>query len=158
MIAAPRRLTSYVARSVLLSTLAAWAVLLGFVTMIDFVSELRDVGKESYTLSHAVLYMLLTTPRRMYELFPTIAVIGSLLGLGGLAARSELTVMRAVGLSKLQMGGAALVPLLALTALIGDGRMPGWLGLWWVHLPMVALALWLFLRDGRLPPPEKVAA
>ena len=113
-----RRLTTYLARSVLVSTLAAWAVLLGFVTMIDFVAELRDVGKESYTLSHAVLYMLLTTPRRMYEMFPTIAVIGSLLGLGGLAARSELTVMRAVGLSKLQMGVAALVPLLALTALM----------------------------------------
>jgi lipopolysaccharide export system permease protein len=115
---APRKVTRYIATSVLLSTLAAWLVLLGFVTMVDFVSELRDVGKESYTLSHAVLYMLLTTPRRMYELFPTIAVIGSLLGLGGLAARSELTVMRAVGLSKLQMGISALVPLLALTALM----------------------------------------
>jgi hypothetical protein len=78
----PRRLTLHLARSVLRATLAAWAVLLGFVTIINFVEELRDVGKESYTLSHAVLYMLLTTPRRMYELFPTVAVIGSLLGLG----------------------------------------------------------------------------
>lgn len=114
----PRRMTWYVGRNVLLATLAAWAVLLGFVSVLDFVSELRDVGKETYTLSHAVLYMLLTTPRRMYELFPTVAVIGSLLGLGGLAARSELTVMRAVGVSKLQMGLAALLPLLALTVLM----------------------------------------
>ena len=118
MILFPRRITLYLARNVLLATLAAWAILLGFVSMIDFVTELRDVGKESYTLSHAVLYMLLTTPRRMYELFPTIAVIGSLLGLGGLAAKSELTVMRAVGLSKLQMGLAALLPLLMLTAIM----------------------------------------
>jgi lipopolysaccharide export system permease protein len=109
---------AYLASSVLLSTVAAWAVLLSFVTILDFVTELRDVGKEAYTLSHAVLYMLLTTPRRMYELFPTVAVIGSLLGLGGLAARSELTVMRAVGLSKLQMGLAALLPLLVLTSLM----------------------------------------
>ena len=35
---AARRLTTYLARSVLVSTLAAWAVLLGFVTMIDFVA------------------------------------------------------------------------------------------------------------------------
>jgi lipopolysaccharide export system permease protein len=118
MVLFPRKLTSYLALRVLTATLAAWVVLLGFVSIIDFVGELRDVGKESYTLSHAVLYMLLTTPRRVYELFPTIAVIGSLLGLGGLAARSELTVMRAVGLSKLQMGLAALVPLLLLTALM----------------------------------------
>jgi lipopolysaccharide export system permease protein len=112
------RITGYLGRHVLLATLAAWAVLLGFVSIIDFVAELRDVGKESYTLSHAMLYMLLTTPTRMYEIFPTVAVIGSLLGLGGLAARSELTVMRAVGLSKLQMGLAALLPLALLTGLM----------------------------------------
>jgi len=62
--------------------------------------------------------MLLTTPTRMYEIFPTVAVIGSLLGLGGLAATSELTVMRAVGQSKLQIGLVALLPLLALTLLM----------------------------------------
>ena len=114
----PRRMLLYVAMNVLLATLATWAVLLSFLTILDFVTELRDVGKESYTLSHAVLYTLLTTPRRMYEGFTTVAVIGSLLGLGGMAARSELTVMRAVGLSKLQMGLAALVPLLLLTGLM----------------------------------------
>jgi lipopolysaccharide export system permease protein len=118
MKAMPRRMTFYLARAVLVATLATWVVLLGFTSMVDFYTELRDVGKESYTLSHAVLFVLLTTPRRMYDLFPTVAVIGSLLGLGGLAARSELTVMRAVGLSKLQMGVAALIPLLALTALM----------------------------------------
>jgi lipopolysaccharide export system permease protein len=118
MRAVPRTLTLYVARSVLLSTLAAWAVLLGFDAILAFVGELRDVGKETYTISHALLFTLLTIPRRMYEEFPTVAVIGSLLGLGGMAARSELTVMRAVGVSKLQMGAAALVPLLVLTALM----------------------------------------
>jgi lipopolysaccharide export system permease protein len=118
MILLPRRMVIYLARNVLLATLATWAVLLSFDAIISFVAELRDVGKESYTLSHAVLFTLLTVPRRMYEEFPTVAVIGSLLGLGGLAARSELTVMRAVGLSKLQMGLAALIPLLALTLLM----------------------------------------
>jgi len=41
------------------------------------------------------------------------------------------------------------------TGLIGTGRIPGWLGLWWVHLPMLALAAWLFLRDGRVPGPAR---
>jgi len=44
------------------------------------------------------------------------------------------------------------------TGLIGNGKFPAWLGLWWVHLPMLALALWLFVRDGRLPSPSKAAA
>ena len=38
---------------------------------------------------------------------------------------------------------------------IGAGVIPGWLGLWWLHLPMLGVALWLFLRDGKLAGPEK---
>ena len=48
-----------------------------------------------------------------------------------------------------------MILLLLGTGLIGNGRLPAWLGLWWVHLPMLALALWLFLRDGRLPAPAR---
>ena len=41
------------------------------------------------------------------------------------------------------------------TGLIGTGKLPGWMGLWWVHLPMLALAAWLFARDGRVPGPAR---
>jgi lipopolysaccharide export system permease protein len=44
------------------------------------------------------------------------------------------------------------------TGLIGGGRLPAWMGLWWVHLPMLALALWMFRRDGRLPAPPAAGA
>ncbi len=49
-----------------------------------------------------------------------------------------------------------MILLLLGTNLIGSGKMPSWLGLWWVHLPMLAFAFWLFLRDGSLPKPAKV--
>ena len=35
--------------------------------------------------------------------------------------------------------------------LLGNGTLPPWIGLWWVHVPMLLLAAWLFARDGRLP-------
>lgn len=38
---------------------------------------------------------------------------------------------------------------------IGAGVIPGWLGLWWLHVPMLGVALWLFLRDGKLAGPAK---
>jgi len=38
---------------------------------------------------------------------------------------------------------------------LGKGNIPHWLGLWWLHIPMLGLALWLFLRDGKLPSPDK---
>jgi lipopolysaccharide export system permease protein len=114
----PLRLDRYVARHVLLATLGVWAVLLGFDLIVDFSQQLKDVGKGTYSLSHAVMFELFTSPRRLYTLFPTAAVIGCLLGLGGLAARSELTAIRASGVSRLQIGLGALLPLLMLAAMM----------------------------------------
>ena len=51
-----------------------------------------------------------------------------------------------------------LVGMILLTlgsGLIGTGKLPPWLGLWWVHVPMLLLAAWMFARDGRLPKPDK---
>lgn len=43
-----------------------------------------------------------------------------------------------------------MLSLLAGNYLLGSGRLPSVLGLWWLHLPMLALAAWMFRRDGRL--------
>ena len=108
----------YLARNVLVSTLAVWAVLLGFDVIGAFAGEMGSVGKGSYTISHAALYIFFTIPRRLYVLFPYVAVIGCLLGLGRLAGGSELTAMRAVGISKLRIGLGALIALGMLTVLM----------------------------------------
>ncbi|MDY0022817.1 LPS export ABC transporter permease LptG [Arenimonas caeni] len=105
----PGRLDFYLARAVLLATAATAAVLLSFDLVGALLNELDEVGEGGYTLSHAFLYTLYTSPRRLYELFPTSALIGTVLGLGGLAARSELTAMRAVGVSRLRIGLGALL-------------------------------------------------
>lgn len=107
----PGRLDLYVARAVLVAALGTWAVLLAFDLISALVGELDEVGEGGYTLGHALLYTLYTLPRRAYELFPTSALIGTVLGLGGLAARSELTAMRAVGVSRLRIGLGALASL-----------------------------------------------
>lgn len=114
----PRIIDLYLARSVLLATLGAWAVLLSFDLVSALFNELDEIGEGGYTLSHALLYTAFTVPRRMYELFPTVALIGCVLGLGGLASRSELTAMRAVGLSRLRIGLGALLSLMAVTGVM----------------------------------------
>lgn len=114
----PRIIDVYLARSVLLATLGAWSVLLAFDLVSALFNELDEIGEGGYTLSHAVLYTAYTVPRRLYELFPTVALIGCVLGLGGLASRSELTAMRAVGLSRLHIGRGALLSLMAVTGLM----------------------------------------
>ena len=44
-------------------------------------------------------YVFLTIPGKAYLLFAPAVLLGSLLGLGALASNSELTVMRAAGVS-----------------------------------------------------------
>lgn len=107
-----------VVRAVLGSVMLAWAVLLAFATILDFAKELDDLGKGGYSIGHVVLYMLCTLPRRAYELFPTAALIGSLLGLGGLASTSELTALRAAGISRWRICVGAVVGLAAVTAVM----------------------------------------
>ena len=113
----PRLHDWLVLRAVFGALALTWAVLLGFDLIIAFAEELDSVG-QSYSTSHALLYVLATIPRRAYTDFPTAALIGSLLGLGGLAATSELTALRAIGLSRWRICMGAAVGLAAVTALM----------------------------------------
>lgn len=107
-----------VARAVLSALLPVWLILLGFDAISAFAAELDELGEGSYSAADALLYTAYTLPRRIYELFPTAAVIGALLGLGGLAATSELTALRSVGLSRARIVASALLLLAAITALM----------------------------------------
>ncbi|MGV8960546.1 MAG: LPS export ABC transporter permease LptF [Stenotrophomonas sp.] len=43
------------------------------------------------------------------------------------------------------------------TQLLAVEKLPRALGLWWLTLPLLALAVWLYLRDGRLSRPRRSA-
>ena len=72
--------------------------LLTVVTLFTVVDELSDITP-GYTEGHALLYVLYSTPRRLYEIAPYGVFIGALVGLGVLASHTELTVLRSVGVS-----------------------------------------------------------
>lgn len=78
------------------------AVLLGFLMLfvtIDGFSEVRRVGNLDYTFMTLVKIVLLKVPEYVYQLLPICALIGSILALSNMAARSELVVWRVSGLS-----------------------------------------------------------
>jgi lipopolysaccharide export system permease protein len=108
----------YVARVVLGTVLLVWAVLLGLDVMLSLVNEFSDIGKGNYGFNQSVAYMAYTVPRRAYTLFPTSAVIGALMALGQMAATSELTALRAIGLSRRRISLAVAGALVLLTGLM----------------------------------------
>ena len=120
VVAQPRvlRVDRLVARSVIGSVLLVWLVFIGIDLFRSLVGEINDVGKGSYTLGNAFVYVLMTVPRRAYEWFGYAALIGGLLGLGGLASTGELTALRAAGLSKLRISASVVLTLLALTIIV----------------------------------------
>lgn len=89
----------YVAREIVAATglvLLAFLLLFAF---FDLVHELESIGKGGYQIRHALGYVALTMPGRIYELSPIAVLIGSLYGLTVLARHSEITVLRASGLA-----------------------------------------------------------
>ncbi|HBK45355.1 MAG TPA: LPS export ABC transporter permease LptG [Xanthomonadaceae bacterium] len=124
----PRLHDLYIGRAVLLTVMLTWAVLLGLDVVTAFSNEAKDIGQGSYSFGHAVAYVAYTVPRRAYTLFPTAAVIGALMGLGQLAATSELTALRALGLSRRRLSAsvAAAMALLTLGMVISGETLGPW--------------------------------
>jgi lipopolysaccharide export system permease protein len=114
----PRIHDVYVGRAVVGTVLLTWAVLVGLFVMMGVSDQFKDIGKGSYTFAHAVAYIAYGVPRNAYTLFPTAAVIGSLMGLGQLAATSELTALRALGLSRRRLSASVAASIALLTALM----------------------------------------
>ena len=84
------------------------AVLLALFTFVNFLDQLGSLGKGNYGLPEAIEFVILTIPRLLYELFPMAALLGTIIGLSLLANDSELIVMRASGVSMVQITTAAL--------------------------------------------------
>lgn len=97
----------YVGLAAMQGTAAVWIGLTLLYMMISALNEARDSGA-GYGLTDALWYVLLTTPRMAYQIFPFAALLGVLIGVGGLAAANELVAFRTSGVSRLRLALAAL--------------------------------------------------
>ncbi|MFZ5755274.1 MAG: LPS export ABC transporter permease LptG [Pseudomonadota bacterium] len=112
-----RVLQAYVGRTVLLAILGVTFLLLSLDLLFALLAELEEL-RGGYQMLQAAQFVFLTAPRRLYEMMPTGTLLGCLVALGALANNSELVVMRAAGVSLLQILWAVLRPVL-LVALAG---------------------------------------
>ncbi|SER95510.1 lipopolysaccharide export system permease protein [Pseudomonas sp. NFACC02] len=120
------KLDRYIGKSVLLAILGVLGVILGLASLFAFIDEMSEIS-DSYTLMDATSFVLMTAPRRLYDMLPMAALIGCLIGLGALASSSELTIMRAAGVSIGRIVWAVMKPMLVLMVaglLIGEYVAP----------------------------------
>lgn len=120
-------LARYLAREVFSASAVVLIAFLGLFAFFDFINELDSVGRDGYALRHALVYVALIMPGRVYELMPIVVLIATLYALTALAKNSEITVMRAAGLSTAAMlrtlGGIGLV-FVVMTFVFGEYIAP----------------------------------
>ncbi|AXQ29700.1 LPS export ABC transporter permease LptG [Solimonas sp. K1W22B-7] len=121
------RLDRYIMVHIFGLTAIAALALSAIYTFITFVSESGDIGKGDYGPLQLAGYVLWQIPTSLHVLLPIIALLGTLMGLGTLAAQNEITAMRAAGVSLLRIGRATLMAGLVIGAInlvLGDWLAP----------------------------------
>lgn len=88
----------YLGRVLVSHTLLVITVLLIILGFSEFMIQVGQIT-EKYTFEKGVLYTFLKLPVFAYEIFPVALLIGTLIGLGGLANHAELTILRVTGWS-----------------------------------------------------------
>ncbi|MGE4660209.1 MAG: LPS export ABC transporter permease LptG [Arenicellales bacterium] len=117
----------YLARVLMGQILVVLAVLAGIFAFVTFIDQVSYLGTGNYSVLDALRYVLLSTPKITYEIFPMAVLIGAILGLSLLALDSELIVMRSSGVSIGQITSAVLklgLFLALIALLIGEFLTP----------------------------------
>jgi lipopolysaccharide export system permease protein len=120
-------LTRYLGREIYFSIGLVFFALIMLFAFMDFINELNSMGQGQYRLGYVLLFVLLTIPGHIYELFPVAVLIGTITALVQMAGSSELTVIRSSGASVWQMLGALFkiaLPLVVLSFVCGELLSP----------------------------------
>ncbi|WP_273209694.1 LPS export ABC transporter permease LptG [Marinobacter subterrani] len=121
-----RLIDRYVMRTVGGAMFLVMVVVLSLDLIFAFIAELDDT-RNGYQTLEALWYVFLTLPRRIYDYLPLGAFMGCLVGLGSMASSSELTIIRAAGVSLKRIVWSAMKPTLVvviLGVLIGEYVAP----------------------------------
>jgi lipopolysaccharide export system permease protein len=120
-------LDRYLGRAIVVSTLLVLGVFAALFMFLVLVDVLPDYGQGRFFFYELARYVVLSQPRKLYEIFPVVVLIGTLFGLSGLALNSELIAMRAAGVSKARIIVAAMKTGLILVigaVLVGEYIVP----------------------------------
>lgn len=109
----------YISRSILTASAGVLFVFFALFFFIDFVRQLEHIGTKNFGFIEAVLYVLLALPKTLYELAPSIILLGGLVSMGSMASHSELVVMRSSGITVARIIRSVLQTGLMLAVLVG---------------------------------------
>jgi Predicted permeases len=119
-------LDRYIGKTILSTIGLSLFLLISLSGIIRFIDQLRKI-KIDYDAFSVGIFSLLMVPKDLEIFFPMAALLGSLIGLGLLASRSELIVMETSGFSRFKIAKAVMktaLPLVIITMVIGEWVAP----------------------------------
>ena len=109
----------HVARELAKAYAIVAAALLALFDLIAFLAEAEDIGQARYNVVDALTVVIYSTPALLVDLAPFIALLATLNAFANLDGRSEITALRAAGVSRrwvVASGGAIAIVLKTLIA------------------------------------------
>lgn len=120
-------ITKYLCKTAIAYILLVMLFLFGLQMFIEFIREFPNIGEGNYGIYQMFCYVLLMLPQDIYQFFPMACLLGAVVALGLLASHSELMVMRASGMSLVNIAVAiikATIFLLVIMTIIGEVLSP----------------------------------
>ena len=120
-------LLRHLSREIYMSIGLVFFSLIALFSFMDFIHELGEMGKGEYHLGYVLLFVVLIIPGHIYELFPIAVLVGTILALVQMAARSELSVYRCSGVSPQKLVGILFLialPLISTSIMLGEWIVP----------------------------------
>ncbi len=90
----------YIAKNYLKFFILVIAIPTILFSFFELLSQLDSVGRGSYSIKDAIIFIILTTPRRLVDLTPISTLLAGIAALGRMADHSELVAMEAAGMSR----------------------------------------------------------
>ena len=119
-------LNRYISLTVAVVMALATLALLGLFIVLTLIDQAEGMINQ-YNLFYVFRFVVYSLPRMFYEVVPYAAMMGCIAGLGLLASRSELLIMRSAGISPSSIAWSAIKPALILAfigMLIGEFLLP----------------------------------
>jgi len=112
----PNHIDRHIGRTVFNSILAVLAGVITVSLLFGLTDELQG-DRSDYSFMNALWYVILRQPGQLYEALPFVTFIGTIVGMGILSSRSEITVLRASGVSIFRLFASLSIPVTILMIL-----------------------------------------
>ncbi len=104
-----KKLHIYIAKNIIIANIIIIVAVAGIYWLLLMMTEAKNIGVGNYNINTMLLCTLLLLPKNLYNIFPMISLVATLLGLGYLVKNNEIIIMQVSGMSKKHLSKVIII-------------------------------------------------